>query len=65
MIMFLQQLDLDGIFSQQIIDVFGITLSQQKLIFLFGQLPIAVFLLAPSENVGDFSSLPGLLKVFH
>jgi hypothetical protein len=51
MIMFLQQLDLDGIFSQQIIDVFGITLSQQKLIFLLGQLPIGVFLLAPSENV--------------
>jgi hypothetical protein len=34
MIMFLQQLDIDGIFPQQIIDVFGIALSPQKLIFL-------------------------------
>jgi hypothetical protein len=34
--MFLQQLDIDGIFPQQIIDVFGKTLSPQKLIFLLG-----------------------------
>jgi hypothetical protein len=50
-IMFLQQLDLDGIFPQQIIDVFGITLSPQKLIFLLGQLAIRVLLLAPSESL--------------
>jgi len=34
MIMFLQQLDIDGIFPQQIIDVFGIALNPQNLIFL-------------------------------
>jgi len=36
MIMFLQQLDIDEIFPQQIRDVFGIPLSPQKLIFLLG-----------------------------
>jgi hypothetical protein len=34
--MFLQQFDVDGIFPQQIIDVFGKALSPQKLIFLLG-----------------------------
>jgi hypothetical protein len=32
--MLLQQLDIDGIFPQQIIDLFGIALSPQKMVFL-------------------------------